>query len=296
MNTNENNNVITIDLVQIFRLLWCNLFVLIIAGLIGGFAMYFITSEFITNKFQSSTSIYVMTKSGDSQNVTYTDLQTGTQLTKDYSQLIKSRTVMNQVIADLHLQETYKDMENVTADRIAGMVSVTTQQDTRIVTITVTDTNPTRAQDIANAVRVAASKHIYQVMDIEAVNVVDEANLAERPVSPQKGRDAIIGCVLGALVMAAYLIIRMLMDDTIKNSDDVDKFLQLSVLASIPYDENVDTSIKKGRRKKSKNTSGSSNASYPSSRNMKNTKVSMDALDQVASKPVTSAAKAAQNK
>ena len=141
------------------------------------------------------------------------------------------------------------------------MISVNIQNDTRIISITVTDTSPTRAQDIANAVRVAASSHIYDVMDIEAVNVVDYANLPEKPSSPKTKRNIIIGALLGFILAIGIITVVYILDDTIKTPDDIEKYLGLSVLGSIPYDENEDTSKKKRKNKKSRKKVSSSGIS-----------------------------------
>lgn len=245
---------IEIDLREVFMHLLGNILVIILATLVGMLAMFYVSNVLMNKKFQSSTKIYVLNQQ-DSQAVTYTDLQTGTQLTKDYAVLVKSRTVTTQVIADLDLQNQFEDMEDITPDELAEMIEVTTQQDTRIITITVTDTNPTRAQDIANAVRTAASKHIYEVMDIEAVNVVDYANLPEAPVSPNSIKNAIIGAFLGLFLAVAILVVSFLMDDTIKTPDDVETYLGLSVLASIPFDETMEGAYE-GKKKKKKHKAG----------------------------------------
>ena len=238
---------IEIDLKEVFGQIWSYAFIIVLSAMIGAMLMYCISSSIMDKKFQSSTSIYVLNQQ-DSQTVTYTDLQTGTQLTKDYAQLIKSRTVTTKVIAELDLQNKYDDMENITPDALAEMISVATLTDTRIIKITVTDTDPYRAQDIANAVRVAASSHISSVMDIEAVNVVDYANLPEAPVSPNSMKNAVIGGLLGGIIAVAVVVVIFLMDDTIKNPDDVERYLGLSVLASIPFDESMAVTNKKKKK------------------------------------------------
>lgn len=253
----ENRDEIEIDLREVFFHLLGHLHIVILATMIGAMAMYLISCTIINQKFQSSTKMYVLNQQ-DSQTVTYSDLQSGTQLTKDYAELVKSRTVASQVIADLNLQTAYEDMKKITPDGLIEMISVATQSDTRILQITVTDTNPTRAQDIADAVRKAAAKHIYEVMDIEAVNVVDAANLPEGPVSPNRMKNAVIGGLLGFVIAAAILVIMLISDDTIKTPDDVERYLNFSVLASIPYDESIDTDKNKKKKKKKKKSSGHS--------------------------------------
>lgn len=240
-----------IDLRDIMMCLASNAVIIILSALIGAFGMFLISSTLMKQKFESSTKIYVLNQQ-DNQTVTYSDLQTGSQLTKDYAELIVSRTVTTQVIADLDLQNKYPDMADIIPEELAEMIDVTTQQDTRILKITVTDTNPTRAQDIANAVRIASSDQIYQVMDIKAVNVVDYANLPENPVSPDLMKNAVMGALIGFIIAAAIVIVRYLLDDTIKTPDDVERYLGLSVLASIPYDESIDTGRKGKRRSRRK--------------------------------------------
>lgn len=246
---------IEIDLREIFMYLYNHLYVLIVSALIGAMLFYLASNLLLTKQYVSSTRIYVLNQQ-DQQTVTYTDLQTGTQLTKDYAKLVTSQTVTAQVIADLDLQNKYEDMRNITPGQLASMISVETLTDTRVIQISVTDVSPTRAQDIANAVRVAASQRIYEVMAIEAVNVVDTANLPEGPSSPNTMKNTAIGGAAGLVLAAAIYILIFLLDDTIKTPDDVEKYLGLSVLASIPYDEEADTVVLRKRmnkRKKRKN-------------------------------------------
>ena len=228
----DNKKTTEIDLLEVFGQIWNNIVIVILSTVLGALLLYFISNNLMENKYQSSTKIYVLNQQ-EGQAVTYNDLQTGTQISKDYTQLVKSRTVATKVIAELDLNNVYPDMKNITPDKLAEMITVTAQQDTRIIQITVTDNSPTRAQDIANAVRNAAATHISSVMDIEAVNVVDYANLPEGPVSPKPVKNAIIGALLGFVLSVAVIIVIFLMDDTIKTPDDVERYLGLSVLASM---------------------------------------------------------------
>lgn len=246
---------IEIDLREIIMYLYNHLYVLIVSALIGAMLFYLASNLLLTKQYVSSTRIYVLNQQ-DQQTVTYNDLQTGTQLTKDYAKLVTSQTVTAQVIADLDLQNKYEDMRNITPGQLASMISVETLTDTRVIQISVTDVSPTRAQDIANAVRIAASQRIYEVMAIEAVNVVDTANLPEGPSSPNTMKNTAIGGAIGLVLAAGIYILIFLLDDTIKTPDDVEKYLGLSVLASIPYDEEADTVVLRKRmnkRKKKKN-------------------------------------------
>ncbi|HAF25749.1 MAG TPA: protein-tyrosine kinase [Lachnospiraceae bacterium] len=246
----SESDEIEIDLRELFFVLLSKLHILILAFLLGASAMYFVSIAFLPQEFESTTSIYVLSKQ-DNNVVTYSDLQTGTQLTKDYAELVKSRSVMEQVITRLKLDSKYPDMRGITSERLSSMVSVKNTTDTRIISITVRDTNPARAQDIANAVREVASIHITEVMDIRAVNVVDYAEMPISPVGPRTKFYTLVGALVMTFIAAGIIVLFYMMDDTIKSPDDVEKYLGISVLSSIPLDENL-VEDKKKRQKVAK--------------------------------------------
>ena len=170
------------------------------------------------------------------------DMQTSTQLTKDYAELIKSRTVLEGVIAQLNL--------NITYQQLLGKLTVDTSTDSRIVTIIVSDEDPYTASEMANAIRDMAAEHIQSVMDIEAVNVVDSANIPSEKASPSLAKNGVIGGLLGVIIAMAIVIIIYLTNDTIKVEEDVERYLGLSVLGSIPYSEKESRSKKQKSRKR----------------------------------------------
>ena len=221
--TVNNNDEVEIDLGEVFHLLLSKLGVIILSGIVFCLAAVMGTMLLITPKYESTTKIVVLSKQ-DSSTLTNQDIQTSTSLTKDYAELIKSRTVTEGVIAQLKLDMTH--------EKLLKKLSVDTPTDTRVVSITVTDTDPYTAAQIANAVRDIASKHIQQVMDIKAVNVVETVKRA--------------GCILLA---AAVVLIVYLTNDTVKTPEDVEKYLGLSVLGTIPYSSKMGKKSKKKKKR-----------------------------------------------
>ena len=234
---NKNNEEDEIDLLDLFNVLISNLYILILASLTGLFLLYYVSSQFLDKKFVSSTGIYVLNSSEkDSDQITGTDLSTSSMLVNDYAELLKSRTVMNKVIAELDLRNKYSDMRDVTSDDISKMITIGSSDKNRVIQISVTDKNPTRAQDIANAVRRSGAQHIKDVMAIDAVNIVYEANLPEKPTSPNVVKNALIGALLAFIIAAAIIIVNYILDDTIKTMEDIENYLELPVLGTLPYD------------------------------------------------------------
>ena len=232
----SKDDVIEIDLQELIGLLIHWLWLLVLCGLVTGIAGFLICKLTITPQYESTTRIFILNRANE-QNVTYSDLQTSTQLTKNYTPLIKSRDVMERVIETLGL--------NTTFEGLSGRVKVSTVNDTNLIAITVTDPDPQMAQLIATEVREEARKHIKEVMEIQAANVETEANLPKSPSGPSAKKWAMIGALLGIFSCAAILVIQYLLDDSIKNAEDVERYLGLSTLAMIPIAEQNDKHKKK---------------------------------------------------
>ena len=230
---------IEIDLVEVFRRLLTRAPMMIAVGLLTALIAFFVSKFVMSPTYESTTKIYVLSRQ-ENNSVTYSDLQMGTQLTQDYAELIQGRYVLEQVIEILGLNMGYESLR--------GMVSVSVPDDTRIISITVSDSDPVRAMEIANCIRETATVYITDVMDIEAVNVVETAFLPTQKSGPNVKTITFLGGVLGVLAIVAVVIIEYLMDDTIKTADDVEKYLGLSILAMIPLSEGE----KQSKRKKKK--------------------------------------------
>ncbi len=228
VSSRREDDEIEIDLGEVFFLLLGRFWMIALCGILGAVAAFLISSFVVTELYESTTKVYIL--NNDSGNITTSDLQLGTQLTKDYVVMITSRSVLEKVIADNALtDETYTSL--------ARKTSVKATNDTRIVSITVTDPSPVKAQYLANEIRKVAAERIEEVMNIEAVNTVDEANLPTKPSSPNVLKWVAIGGLLGAFACAGVILISFLMDDTVKTSEDVEKYLNMSTLGMIPVKE-----------------------------------------------------------
>lgn len=236
----QRDDEIEIDLMEIINVLISKLGIIILAGMILALVAIVGTKLFITPQYQSVTKMYVLSKQ-NSDTLTNSDLQTSTLLTKDYAEMIKSRTVTEAVIAKLGLDLKHEDLIN--------KIEVGTTTDTRIITIKVVDEDPYMARDIANAVRDTSAEHIKNVMDSEAVNIVDEANVPDDKYSPSTMKNGLIAGVLGCFLAVAIILIQYISNDTIKVSEDVERYLGLSVLGTIPM-EKTDAKKKKKKVKK----------------------------------------------
>lgn len=242
-NSIEENDVIEIDIREIAGMFFSKLRLIISVGLFSALLMFNFSKFLITPIYESTTKIYILNKQEDSA-VTYSDVQLGSQLTKDYAELITSRYVLEEVDMQLGLNVTYSELLN--------KVKVTTPADTRILAITVRDSSPIQAMHIANTVREVAAAHIENVMDIEAVNIVETANLPMEKSSPSVGKWTLAGGMIGCLLVCMILLVMHILNDTIKSSEDVERYLQLSTLALIPMSDQEQQIKKKKQKRKTK--------------------------------------------
>lgn len=236
----DKQDVIEIDVLELLRhcLKRWKLFVMsILLAAVAGLA---VCTLLLTPQYESTTKIIVLMKQ-QTGSMQYSDMQLAGQLTKDYEKLITSRDVLEAVIAQCGLEDRYEELLKRT--------EVKNETDTRIISVTVEDPDPWRAQQIATSIRETATEHIRTVTEVEAVNVAENANLPEKPSSPSVKLWFILSAAAGFLFALIWSAARYLSDDTVKSEEDIEKYLGLSTLSLIPK---LDDGAMKGKSKKKK--------------------------------------------
>ena len=225
---------------DVIRILRTKIWIIFAAALFAAIGAVGVTVLFITPQYESVTKMYVLTKQNNDV-ITSQDMQTSLSLTKDYAEMIKSRTVTETVITELGLEIDHEDM--------LKKMNVDSETDTRVLTISVRDEDPYEACRIADAIRNTAANHIKKVMDIDAVNVVDSANVPKEKISPNIRRNGMLGGIAGILASIVLILLSYMMDDTIETQEDVAKYLELCVLGAVPMSENGRKNKKRRARK-----------------------------------------------
>ena len=247
-NSVRNNDEIEIDLRQIFAVIMCKIVIIILVGIITGLLAFIGSKLLIKPVYKSQTSLYVLNQQKQG-TTTLSDLQSSAKLTEDYMILVKSRTVTEKVISELNL--------NMTNGGLANSISVSTPSDSRVLEITISSHDPYEAKRIADKVAEISADSICDIMQIEKVNIFEEANVPTAPSSPNCMKNAMLAFVLGFVLAVAVVVIRFVMNDTINTSDDIERYLGISTLALIPLSEGLDDNSdhSSSRRKKRKQNS-----------------------------------------
>lgn len=236
--TKQQQNMQPIDLMEIVHVMLSRFWLILFSGILVGICALIYTKATTTPVYTSSTKMYILSKTEDSAAVNSSDMSLSATLATDYAQLIKDRTVMESVVSELGL--------SMSAEALASKVSVTLPNSGRIVTISVSDPDPYMASKLANQVRDMGAMHIQEVMDTGAINVVEEANIPKTQTLGSYKRNGMMGALAGMVIAMAIIFIRFMMNDTIRRPEDVERYLGVSVLGSIPM---MDTGKKEKKQK-----------------------------------------------
>ncbi len=238
VNSNIEQNEIEIDLLELLYVLRRRILIILLstflaAGIFGAYSAFLATPI-----YESTSRLYILTQSTSLTSLT--DIQVGTSLTQDYKELITSRSILEQVSKNLGL--------NVTYEALLQRVTISNPANTRIIGISVQDVDPDRAKAIADELANVSRDNISSIMSTDAPSVYEYGYVTNRPVSPNILRNIVIGALLGAFLSIAFVSVLYIMDDTVKTSEDVEKYLSLNTMASIPLRDSADK--QKGDKKK----------------------------------------------
>lgn len=239
---NQEKSYYQINLRSVFINFFQEKWLILFSSLILALTVFLYTTITTKPYYTASTEIYIMDNSFASSSMNYSDFQTAGFLTSDYEQLISNPTVIEPAIDKLDLK--------MSASALAKTIGVTAREDTRIIVISVSNTDPYLAADIANTVREVASEKIVSIMGIDAVNLVSEAKIPTEKKGMGSLNTTVFAFVLGLVISFCVILVLDIFDDSIKSPDEITEKLGLTSLGSIPYDPELKNQYsKKGEKK-----------------------------------------------
>lgn len=241
---NSYEEEIEIDLREIFYAIKKKILVIIAVGLLCACVSCVYTKLFVSPIYTSSSTMLVLTKETTLASVA--DLQLGSQLTKDYSVLITSRPVLEEVIVNLGLDTDYKELRE--------SVVVTNPDDTRILQLSVEDSDAAMAKKIVDELASVSSAYIGDKMEVVPPKIIEEGEIPTTRTSPNMKKIAVLALLAGFLVSGGIVTVMTVMNDTIKTEEDITKYLGISTLSSVPDRKDYISSKKKGNSRKKKKT------------------------------------------
>lgn len=220
-----------LDLKQLFKIFWnkrVHIITIVLVFLMIG-TIY--TYAFVKPKYQAYTTLLLAQSdlkatTGVDSSITQSDLTLNQKLVSTYSELVKTKNVLREVIKNLRL--------TVSEESLKKNVTVSLVKDTELIKITVTNKNALDAKNIANEISKIFKQRVSEIYNINNVHIIDEAEEPVAPYNINHVKDIIIFGAIGFVVAIAYVLIANLFDTTVKTTEDIEKELKVSVLASIP--------------------------------------------------------------
>lgn len=229
---NQSESYVEIDLLEILSLLKKHIISIVLVAIVFGVLGYLGTHYLITPQYEASVNMIVNTRSENTGTVSNDTINSAKNLVSTYAIIIKSNTVLNQVISNLGIEDmTYEDLEK--------KVSVTAINDTQVMRIAVQDEDPNLARQIVREIALISPSEIVDAVEAGSCKVVSQVRVPSNPVSPSIMKNTAIATLLGAVLVIAIVIIRSLLANYIVDDNDIQKYLGLPVLGVIPEIEGV---------------------------------------------------------
>lgn len=255
MNQNANielkdreNEELEIDLVELFGHFMSKIWWIVGAFIIGALIAGLLTMFVITPKYTATAKMYMVNSSSQSV-VDLTDLNIGQSLSGDYVELLKTRPIVEGVIEEQNLQYSYNQLVN--------MVNLSIINETRIVQINVTSTDPREAMEIANSLADKGVSELPKLMETPKPHIAEYAIVPVNQSSPSLTKNTMIGALLALLIMLGILTVQFLTDDTFKSAEDIEREFGVMPITVIPEGkiEGLDPDDDKGKTKTKKSKS-----------------------------------------
>ena len=220
----EEEDVMEIDffelLLEIRKKIAAILATALIFAAIAGVYSFFIADPV----YESTSKLYIQAQ--DSSTTSLSELQVGSTLAHDCVEMIQSRSIVQEVIDRLKLDMSVRSLQ--------GMLKVTNPEETRIINITVSGTDPQQITDISGEFAEVSRTRISEVMKTDKPQIWEKATVPEKPVKPEKTKNVILGFLTGLILSGMLVVALYLMNDTLKSQDEVERCLDLTVLAIVP--------------------------------------------------------------
>ena len=218
-----NEEYEVIELKEILQIIRKHIKILLIVPI--GFAIIgaAISIFLIDPVYEASTTLIVSQSNDSGEAINKGDVDLGKSLIYTYAEMAKSNTVLDNTKQTLKIDELK-----------GNSITVSPVKDTQILKIAVQNTNPQLATDIANTLVKEFTLEISRITKTENVAVVDVAKIPQNPIKPNKLMNTVIAGVLGEMLILLVVFLREYLDNTLKTEKDIEKYLGISVIGTIP--------------------------------------------------------------
>lgn len=221
-NQTQNQNEMEFDLLQLLSHLLKRAWIIVLATVVFAGAAYFISKKNEVPRYTASCRVFVYSQE---QGIGYNDALYALYLRKDCQVILTGQNVAEEIVNNLGL--------SISPSAISGGVRVAAEEDTHVLELSYTDTNPKRAAAVLNELCEVGGKEVQRHMKETSFTVMYYADVPTTPTAGTTTRDTVLGAAIGMVLSAAVLVVLFLLDDTIRSEDDVERYLGLSTLTAV---------------------------------------------------------------
>ncbi len=218
-----------IDILAVFSFLLKRLWIIVLVALIAGAATFGASKLLITPTYRVSFTAYVNNRSQLSEyqdTISSNDLTAAEKLVSAYSKTITSRNILEKAASSIKLDLDYTSLRT--------MVTTQVESDTGIITVYVVDTSADGAYKLAKAIADVSPEQISEIIEGSSMKIIDMPTETQSIYKPSYIKNTLAGILIGGFVIAAYIVLRFLLDDKVKNENELEAKFSLPVVGVIP--------------------------------------------------------------
>lgn len=225
MPSNDLNEMEEIDLLELFHAVLKYIRLIIVLCIVFGLGGFLGTKFLITPTYTASTSIYLTPQINESGSLDYNSQMANSLLVTNVVNLLTQNNVMSEVAKDVGLEN---------ADAVKKFVNVTNKQDTQIITVTATTTDPKLSKDIANDTVDTFINTMQKNLNVRNIEIVDKAKLSCIPSGPNIKKNTMMASLVGGVIGVGYAVLKFLLDNRLRTKEEAEKYLGIPVFAEFP--------------------------------------------------------------
>ena len=224
MNSQERG--IEINLLQLVKKLLENAKYVVLVTVIFGILGYVGSMALTIPTYQASARMIVNSRKDQTSNITNDQLNSARNLVETYAVILRGRDVLGQVIKELELQESY--------EQLLSAITVKSVNETPVMQITVEHVNRDTALQIAAKILEIAPAILVETTEAGSVKAVEQAYASTDPMPTGVMKKTVLMAFVGFAIACLVIFVLMLLDNTYKTEEDVQRNLGLPVLGVIP--------------------------------------------------------------
>lgn len=227
MTAKENAGVRVVTLKDLWDIFVQRLWVLILTAVVAAGGLLLINHLTFVPAYSSTATLYILRQDNSTTTESSdTDFSLALNVVNDCDYLLKSHSVLDEVIQELDLEIDYKDLSE--------SVSTSNPENTRILEVTVESDSPKNAKRIVDALCEIGQKKIAEAMGFQQVNLYEYGTLDPEPCNTTSMTTYLLVGMIAAILAYSVFLIVFLLDDRIRTEEDIERYLGLSILGDIP--------------------------------------------------------------